>query len=319
MKLYLICIEEDKENAGRLLPLLRETGFVIEVFAIKTSGKAGNNAEKQLISFFASLEKESARKPVNPSRMLIFSSLSGRCFDFLAGYSFASKLHSFLVFGKDAIACIPKEFSKCFTSYKTEKDLLKYVHEEYEAYKAREAERELKKAHDTLLKMGIPVNLESLIKCTAEGSIHEVILFLAAGFSPDAVSEAGVPLLSIAARKGARATLRLLIHSGANLNQLSTDRGTSALLDSAMGNHSALAIELIKAGADVDIKNKSDQTALIVAVGAGNEEIVEALLKAGSEPDIKDSMGVSARQYATLFRKEKLINLFNTITPLKEG
>jgi ankyrin repeat protein len=49
-----------------------------------------------------------------------------------------------------------------------------------------------------------------------------------------------------------------------------------------------------------------------VAVGAGNEKLVEILLKAGADPDISDSLGVSARKYAALFHKEPIVKLFET-------
>jgi ankyrin repeat protein len=75
--------------------------------------------------------------------------------------------------------------------------------------------------------------------------------------------------------------------------------------------------DLIRAGVDVNIQSKSGQTALIVAVGANEEEMVEALLKAGADPDVKDLMGTSARQYASLFHNKTIQANFETYAPKK--
>jgi ankyrin repeat protein len=87
-------------------------------------------------------------------------------------------------------------------------------------------------------------------------------------------------------------------------------------MDGVMGNHLELVNELIEAGADVNIKSKSGQTALTVAAGASEVKMTEALLKAGADPDITDSLGASARKYATLFRNSSIIDLFKTYAPL---
>jgi ankyrin repeat protein len=76
---------------------------------------------------------------------------------------------------------------------------------------------------------------------------------------------------------------------------------------------------LIKAGTNLDVKDKNGQTALIVAAGASMEKMVELLLKAGANPDIPDSLGVSARKYATLFKNKDILALFKTFAPAKSS
>jgi ankyrin repeat protein len=75
--------------------------------------------------------------------------------------------------------------------------------------------------------------------------------------------------------------------------------------------------DLVKAGIDVNLRSKDGQTALIVAVGAGEEKMAEALLKAGADPDISDSLGASARKYAVLFHRSSMLALFETYAPEK--
>ena len=59
------------------------------------------------------------------------------------------------------------------------------------------------------------------------------------------------------------------------------------------------------------------QPILVLAVGNGDAKIVEVLLKAGANPDIQDSMGMSARSYANLFKKADLVKILNKF-PKKE-
>ena len=330
MRILLIYTEKGSDNYTLLRELLEKKKIRLETLAVKSSE---DTDIKQFTGFFESVnsggkdehqmdipdnESLTAGIPKNneqgnefPTHVVILSPLSRKWFDFLAGFSCGSHV-PLLVYGHDAIAGISKEFSAFFTFLESEVSLQTYLEAEYEAFKKQEAAREIIRAQQTLLHMGIPVNGESLAQCVSEGHIREVSYFLAAGFSPDTRNKAGVPLLNIAARKGNREIMRYLIMAGAQLNLKADDRGTSALSDGVMGKHSELVIDLINAGVDVNIKSKDGQTALIVAVGACEEKVVEALLKAGADPDISDSLGASARKYAALFNKKAILDLFET-------
>lgn len=319
MKILLIHTDDDGGAAGRLRALLENMGISVETLFVK-SQEEGIIA--QFSAFFNSFdsgkedgEKETANAPTHAA---ILSPLSKRWFDFLAGFACGSRL-PFMVYGQEAIAGISEEFASCFTFLSTDESLHMFLEAENEAFKKQEAAREIIKAQEALFRMGIPVTGESLAQCAGEGHVREVSLFLAAGFSPDTRNKAGVPILNVAARKGNAEVLRFLLASGAQVNLQADDRGTSALIDSSMSKRLDLVNELIAAGTDVNIKSKDGQTALIVAVGAGDEGVVEALLTAGADPDISDSLGVSARKYATLFHKEAIVNLFNTLAPQKTG
>lgn len=323
MRILLIYTEKGSDSSNRLRPLLEEMSIPVETLAVKSAEDRDIN---QFTDFFESADSEEkdkqlkpgaeSRRAGSPTHAVILSPLSKRWFDFLAGFSCGSHL-PLLVYGQEAIAGISKEFASYFTFVETEVSLQTFLEAEYEAFKKQEAAREVINAQQTLLQMGIPVNGESLAQCVAEGRIREVSYFLTAGFSPDTRNKAGVPLLSIAARKGNREIARYLIMSGAQLNLKADDRGTSALSDGVMGKHLELVTDLINAGADTNIKSKDGQTALVVAVGAGDDNMVEALLKAGADPDITDSLGASARKYAALFNKKAIIDLFGIYVPQK--
>jgi ankyrin repeat protein len=219
-----------------------------------------------------------------------------------------------LIFGHEAIPGISTEFASCFSFLKTIDSMQTFLEAENEAFKKQEAAREIIRAQDTLLSMGVPVTGESLAQCTSDGLVQEISLFLAAGFSPDTRNKTGVPLLNIAARNGNHEVLKLLIQSGAEVNLTADDRGSSALIDGTIGRYFDIVTDLIESGAIVDMKSKDGQTALLIAVGADDEAVVEALLKAGANLDISDSLGLSARKYATLYHKSSMLALFARYT-----
>jgi len=192
-----------------------------------------------------------------------------------------------------------------------------YLASEYKASKINEAAYETNHARQALLDRGIPPTDDALAQCVAEDKANDVSLFLAAGFSPDTKDKRGVPLIGISARNGSINTLKLLLGSGANVNQISEDRGSSALFDGAMKKNTALVKVLIEAGADTNVQDKDGQSALVVAVGAGDEKTVEELVKSGANPDLEDSLGSTARKYATLFRNKTMIALFDNYVPIQ--
>jgi ankyrin repeat protein len=234
----------------------------------------------------------------------------------LAGF-FCGTHIPILVCGEKAIESIPKVYAFCFKFLKTEAELNDHLASEYEASKKNEAAQETNHARQALLDKGIPATVDAFAQCVAEDKVDEVSLFLAAGFSPDSKDKKGVPLLALSARNGHLKPLELLLRSGAQVNLTAEDRGSTALFDATMGRHIDLVKALIEAGADTNIQSKDKQSALVVAVGAGDEKIVEILVKAGADPDIEDSLGVSARKYAALFKKSTMIAMFNDNASVK--
>jgi len=292
MKVLLICLEQEKEKALQLVSFLKKTGISSKTFLIRT--------------------RDEGRKIIEDyTHVAVLSALGLGWIFFLAGFFCGSHL-PILVCGEKTIESVPAAYAFCFKFFNTETELHGYFADEYKASTKNEAVMETDHARQALLDRGIPPTDEALAECVAEDKVEEVSLFLAAGFSPDTKDKHGIPLLCISARNGHLKTLELLLRSGAQVNMVSEDRGSSALLDSAIVRHKDLVETLIKAGADTNIQSKEGQTALVVVVGAGDEEIVQMLVKAGADPDIEDSLGISARKYANLFKKSRMIALFNS-------
>jgi hypothetical protein len=204
-------------------------------------------------------------------------------------------------------AVVPGIYKKTAIPLAGKKDLeerfLKYLEEWIAAEKTAAAKREL-------LGMGIPFSGESLSNCVRAKQSAAVNLFLQAGFSPNTRDGAGVPLLCLAARAGDRDLVKILLKAGSDVNACSADRGGSALVDCALGKYRDIAELLLKAGADVNVKTKDGQSALIISVGISDERFVEMLLKAGAKMDEPDALGASARKYAALLNRPKIVRLF---------
>jgi ankyrin repeat protein len=197
--------------------------------------------------------------------------------------------------------------------------LLKYLKREEAARKRKEKKEGLKKARMRLLSKGIPVCEEAMADSVVRGRPETLDLFLKAGFSPDTRDGAGVPLLNLAARAGRREMAGRLLKAGAGINQLAADRGSSALIDAVMGGHGPIVEDLVKAGAALNLKSKDGQSALILAVGANDQNSAELLLRGGAAADEPDSLGASARKYALLFKKPGMTALFDKYAPEGEA
>ncbi len=166
-----------------------------------------------------------------------------------------------------------------------------------------------RKARRALKEMGFPLTHEAFIKTVTDGETLAVEQFLKGGFPPDLDDENGVPLLCLAARNRHRSLVSLLLKHGADVNGVSMDRGNTALMDAAASKESAIVADLIKAGADLDVRSKAGQTALILAVGQKDEESARILIDAGASVQHTDNLGMSAEKYARLFKLSKVIDL----------
>ena len=80
-------------------------------------------------------------------------------------------------------------------------------------------------------------------------------------------------------------------------------------MDAVWKGNKEITSLLVKAGADVNVISKEGQTMIILAVGSENLEICKILCDAGADVDISDQMGMSAYGYASLFKKEKILEI----------
>ncbi len=225
------------------------------------------------------------------------------CLDFFSGYCLGSGKVLVLTGSMD----LPENLSH-LTRVKTVKELRLVWSVHHNEWKAAEVVRN---AIEALMAAGHGRRADDFIKTVTSGELRIVNLFLRAGLSPDTRDMQGVPVLSLAVRSKHGAVVKLLLSRGASIDAVSDDRGNTALMDAAAEGMKSIVIRLIKAGANIDQKSKNGQTALILAVGQKNFRIAELLIEAGADLHIKDALGMSARDYAKLFKEDELLSFID--------
>ncbi len=199
------------------------------------------------------------------------------------------------LFGKDiAIAC------------KNADDLYNNLTKKYNKISDDASMRLAKKK---LLDRGIPYTADCFGTYIAKNKPEVVHEFLAAGMSINSRDDTGTPMLNIACRNDNFEFVEMILDLGAELNAISEDRGYTAVMDAVWRGNEKITKYLISKGADLNTINKEGQNNLILAVGANRESLVKLLAENGADPDVKDMMGMSAYNYAVLFKKQRLVDI----------
>ncbi len=188
--------------------------------------------------------------------------------------------------------------------------------EELRAYLEREIEKQSaatrqEAAKQELFESGLALSTGSFAERVGNGDAKSVRLFLEAGFSPDSVTEKGVPMLNWAVRNEQREVFTLLLSAGADIDGESGDNGNTPIMEAAVNRDEKTIKELLSGGCDIDIQNKNRQTALIIAVANGYTEIAEDLIVHNADISPKDSLGMTARKYAELFHHTQIMTLLD--------
>ena len=108
------------------------------------------------------------------------------------------------------------------------------------------------------------------------GDTEALTRLLAGGADVNSVNAEGWTALMLAAHRGQRAAVELLIAKGADVKRGAPD--DSALLRAAENGDAGVVSALVGAGADVNVKSPKGWTALMAAAWAGNADAVSALL-----------------------------------------
>lgn len=202
-----------------------------------------------------------------------------------------------------------QSFFRCFDDLDS---LIKYVSNNYTLY---EIEEKQLSSLQRLLTLGIPFTSDMFAEYIAKDKTEICDLFLDAGMITSAYNGEGVPMLCVAARNECFDKVKWLLENGADINAVSHDRGYTPVMDAVWRKNFEITEYLIEAGADLSVVSSDGQPILVLAVGNGDYKIVDLLLKNGANPDIQDSMGMSARGYANLFKKNGIDRLMEKYPP----
>ena len=102
--------------------------------------------------------------------------------------------------------------------------------------------------------------------------------------------------------------IKCLIEAGADVNAKG-DSGETALMYASIFGRKETVEVLIDAGADVNTKNKAEWTALMVATVFGHKEAVEILIEKGADVNARDFLGNTALVYATEEGHKEIIKI----------
>lgn len=143
--------------------------------------------------------------------------------------------------------------------------------------------------------MGSSTEQTPLFLAIQEGNIASAKLLVELGAEIDAINNLGITPLMQAASHGDLKLLKLLLSLGANPNYVRTGDGATPLsfcmhADASDSKKSELALELIKAGADVDFPADRSQSVLMLAARENLPQTIEVLLHAGANPDRQCSL-----------------------------
>ena len=116
-------------------------------------------------------------------------------------------------------------------------------------------------------------------------------------------------MLNVAVRNDNEELTKMILDCGADINAVSKDRGYTAVMDAVWKGNKDITKLLISRGAELNTISKEGQSNLVLAVGADKVDICKILVENGADPDIKDQMGMSAYNYACLFKKDKILEI----------
>lgn len=114
-----------------------------------------------------------------------------------------------------------------------------------------------------------------------------------------------------ASSSGDLGRVKEFVDADAHLGIDDTDgHGLTALAMAVRGGHHAIVNTLLQAGADPDVKDMDERTALWIAVDREDKIMARMLLANGADPGIKDGNGYTAMIYAAIHKK---ISIYSTL------
>lgn len=167
-----------------------------------------------------------------------------------------------------------------------------------------------KNSQKKICELGLSFSLDGFAQAISQDNLFLSELYISSGIDLNGRDSCGTPLLNIATRANNIEIVKKLLKHSVLINEKSMDRGYTALMDAVWKSNLPLVKLLIEAGSDVNHIADDGQSVLVLATGTNNFEICEALVKAGASSHLKDNMGMSALDYARLFKKEYLVSLY---------
>lgn len=120
------------------------------------------------------------------------------------------------------------------------------------------------------------------------------------------------------ARQNDAQSLAILLQNGLNPN-LANHRGDTLLMLASYHNSIDCVRLLLAYHADVDKVNDKNLTPLAGVCFKGYVEVARMLLQAGANPDKPNAMGLTAMDFAVMFRRKEILELLQKTSQKKLG
>lgn len=199
-------------------------------------------------------------------------------------------------------------------SFESEDDLISFISESSAQILQEQQEED---SYNYLFENGYPFDGDNFAHYIEKWNEKICRCYVDAGMDVDISDSEGTPMLNIAARADNIEAAKWLVSCGASLDSVSKDRGYTAIMDAVWRGNAEMTKFFIEKGAELDTISKDGQTMLVLAVGADKTEIVKMLAENGANPDIKDGMGMSAYDYANLFKKTEILSILEKYRKVK--
>ena len=208
-----------------------------------------------------------------------------------------------------AVLCDGEELPGLYATVPVFKDTVQLFEYLREQQRYHDRIGSIEQARKELIDEGLAITEQAMSDAAAEGREDDLFRFMRIGFDANTRDGRGVPILITAIKNRRESVVDLLLKHGADVNLVSQDRLTSPLMEAAVLGEEAIANKLIEAGADLNLQSHNGQTALMMAISEGHTGVVKRLLEEGCGTDQVDNLGMTARKYAELFKKEPIIRL----------
>ncbi|KAF5346965.1 hypothetical protein D9758_010081 [Tetrapyrgos nigripes] len=149
---------------------------------------------------------------------------------------------------------------------------------------------------------------DSLMQAASKGLIEDVKLLLESGADVNQVMSDGTMPLMVAAQNGHLEIVKLLIKHKADVNAAREDGATSVLVASQNG-HTEVAIFLIEKGAEINWGTDTGATPLLVAIENGHLKIAEILVQGEADVNKATTDGRTSLMAASWFGHHEIVTL----------
>lgn len=139
---------------------------------------------------------------------------------------------------------------------------------------------------------------EMLFDAAAMGRTDMIAPLLEAGADIDAYDPRGFTPLILAAYDGHLDTVNALLDHKADACKPDASQGNTAQMGVAFKGNDEIAARLLKAGCDVNARNRQGQTALMMAAMFDRKAQVDMLVAAGAKSGLADAAGRTAASVA---------------------